>query len=168
MLRKGRYAHKIGRPLNWAVVIDFGIPPVGEERAPEINFSNIRKRIYNWWRYRRDVGIVDGPLIDWCSWEAPNGKAHVNWLINVPDELVDDFRELIEQRCDAVIGPIAPDTVHQQPIWNTNGAMKYALKGTETEYARKVEIRASDQGLVWGKRAFCARALGPSAREAAV
>lgn len=166
MLRKGRHAFHMGRPLNWQVVIDFGIQPKGNERQPEIDFTNIRNRVYNWWRYRRQIGVLDGQLFDWWTWEAPNGKAHVNWLLNIPEHLQEEAATMIEKRCKTVLVDLACDTVDQKEVWNTNGAMKYALKGTDAEYAKKIKIRPSDQGRVWGRRASGARALGQAARKA--
>lgn len=64
-----------------------------------------------------------------------------------------------------VIGPQAPDVLHQQAIFNLNGVVRYLLKGTEPQYAEKIEITAQDQGAVWFRRATPSMSLGKTARQ---
>lgn len=165
MLRAGRHAYYLGRPLNHQATIDFGWLDAGDELLPYRQMQDIRRRVWSWWAYKRRKGMVVGALVDWLTWEAPNGKHHANWFINVPDELRSELALVIESRCRKVLGNLARDTVHQQAIWNTNFAMFYTLKGTEEAYARQIGINPTPQGVIWFRRAYASRALGRAARE---
>ena len=165
MLRAGRHAYYMGKTLNWQVTIDFGLVEFGDELVPFQLLQDIRKRVWSWWDYKRRLGIVSGPLLDWVTWECPKNQAHANWLIFMPEALWPEFRRAVNDRCRKVLGELDADTVDQQEIWNANGLMFYTLKGTQPEYAKKIKIKPSEQGTVWFRRAYSARALGPAARE---
>jgi hypothetical protein len=164
MLRKGRHAFHRGTPINWKVTIVFGYPQAGDELEPQRQFQDIRKRVRDWWDYRRKIGRVEGPFVDWRVVEAPGGKVHVDWQMHIPDDLQEEARQAIEDRCRKVLGGLSPETIKQQVIYNSNGAMRYALEGTEPEYARQIKIDPKDQGQVWGRRAAGAMCLGAAAR----
>ena len=113
----------------------------------------------------RKKGLITGPFLDWVTWEAPNGKTHANWKLHIPEEWHHEILKVINNRAEKVLGPLEYDTVHQEPIWNLNGTMFYALEGTEEKYAKKIEIKPKPQGLIWFRRASASRALGRAARE---
>lgn len=166
MLRAGRHAYYIGRPLNWQITIDFGWPDAGGEYGPYRRFQVIRKKVWSWWSYLRRQGVVAGAFLDWATWEAPSGNHHVNWLVSVPDHLLPTLERVVESRCRKVMGALMlSDTIHQQEIYNVNGLMFYALKGSEPDYAEKVGIDPEPQGRIWCRRASPSRALGRAARE---
>ncbi len=164
-MKAGRHSYRMGKPLNWQVTIDFGFQDEGDELKPSKNYQDIRKRFWSWWDYKRKRGQVTGRVYDIYTWEAPDGKQHVNWLIYIPENLLGEACSVIENRCEKVIGRLNPDTVHQQAIYNLTGVLRYVLKGTETEYAKKIDIRPKKQGTIWCRRAVPSRALGKMARE---
>lgn len=155
----------MGRPLNWQVVIDFGWPEQGDEFHPSLQFRDIRRRFRSWWDYKRKQGLVDGSICDLVIWEAPGGKHHVNWLLSIPGHLQLEAQTIITKRMHKVLGDQPDDTLHQQAIYNLNGAIFYLLKGTDPDYARKLDIRPEDQGSIWFRRAVPSMSLGRAARE---
>jgi len=165
MRRAARHSYRMGRALNWQVTIDYGWQEIGDELKPSRLHRDIRKRVWSWWDYKRKKGEVTGPLYDWTTWEAPNGKHHANWLLFIPDELIEEAETVILNRSEKVLGELSSDTVHQQPIYNLNGIVDYSLKGTEPEYAEKVDIDHEPQGTIWCRRAVPSRALGRAARD---
>ena len=157
----------MGQGLNWHVTIDYGWQEIGDELKPSRMHRDIRKRVWSWWDYKRKKGEVTGPIYDLTTWEAPNGKHHANWLLFIPEELIEEAEAVILNRCEKVLGALLPDTVHQQAIYNLNGIVDYSLKGTEPEYAEKVGIVHKPQGTIWCRRAVPSMALGRAARDAA-
>lgn len=165
VLRAARHSWRIGRPINWEVVIDFGWIEPGSELRPSRQFRDIRKRFCSWWDYRRKKGSVRGSICDLAIWEAPGGKHHVNWLLSIPVHMVPDAQAAIAKILHKVLGDQPDDTLHQQPIFNLNGKLLYVLKGTEPDYARQLDIRPKDQGAIWFRRAVPSMSLGRAARE---
>lgn len=159
-----RHSFRINTVLNWQVTIDYGWQEFGSELVPSQQHSNIRKRVWSWWNYKRKKGEVIGKFCDTVIWEAPNGKHHANWLIFCPDILLDELQEVIKNRCQKVLGDQPFDTIHQQNIYNLNGLIDYLLKGTEEEYAKSVGIEPEYQGEVWCRRAVPSISLGRAAR----
>ncbi|MBO0661754.1 hypothetical protein LQ948_04145 [Jiella sp. MQZ9-1] len=152
-------------PLNWNATIDFGWCEAGDELKPASDFQSIRKRVWSWWDYKRKKGLLSGPFLDWVTWEAPNGNHHANWKMHIPEEFHEEITFVIKDRAEKVLGTLEYDVIQQEKIWNLNGTMFYALKGTEEHYAKDIEIIPKPQGLIWSRRASAARALGPAARE---
>jgi hypothetical protein len=155
----------MGRPINWQVVIDFGWPDQGDEFLPSRQFRDIRRRFCSWWDYKRKQGLVAGSICDLAIWEAPGGKHHVNWLLSIPEHALLEAQAVITKRMLKVMGKQPDDTMHQQAVYNLNGNMLYLLKGTEPDYARKLDIRPEDQGTIWFRRAVPSMSLGRTARE---
>ena len=165
ILRAARHSFRIGRPLNWHATIDFGWVEQGDELEPSRTMRDIRRRLCSWWDYKKKRGVVQGPICDTVIWEAPNGQHHANWLLHIPDHLKAEVESVIGKRLRKVMGDVPDDTLHQQPIFNLNGLVAYLLKGTEPNYATKIEIRPVYQGTVWFRRAVPSMSLGRAARE---
>lgn len=164
--RQARHTYRKGTPLNWYVTIDYGWPEVGDELRPSRLHRDIRKRVWSWWNHKRKKGEVVGPLLDLTVWEAANGKHHANWLIFIPEDLIEEATAKILNRSEKVLGSLLSDTVHQKKIYNLNGLVDYLLKGTEPGYAESVGIDHKPQGTVWCRRAVPSMALGKTARDA--
>lgn len=163
--RAVRHSYRMDRPLNWQITIDYGWQDEGNELVPSKLHRDIRRRFWSWWDYKRKKGEVTGQIYDTVIWEAPNGKHHANWLIHIPPSHFDEAKTTIENRCEKVLGEFKFDVLHQQEIYNLNGLTAYLLKGTEPDYAKKVEIRPEYQGIVWCRRAVPSMALGRAARD---
>lgn len=163
--RAARHAWRVGRELTRYVVINFPNPPEGDELAPQRAFMEIRRKCRSWWDYKRKKDPTIGPLTDIKIWENKNGIIHMNWLVRIPDDLVDEFSVKREKWIEKVI-PGQPDgTVKDEAIYNLNGVLNYVLKGTEPNKAATFGIRPSDQGVIWGRRATASINLGRSARD---
>ncbi|MER9458173.1 hypothetical protein [Mesorhizobium sp. M0478] len=104
LLRAARHSWRVGRPINWQVVIDFGWPDQGEEFRPSRQFRDIRRRFCSWWDYKRKQGLVDGSICDLVIWEAPGGKHHVNWLLSIPEHMQAEAQAIVEKRMKKVLG----------------------------------------------------------------
>lgn len=160
-----RHSYRLNKTLNWQVTIDYGWQKFGSELIPSKLQSNIRKRVWSWWNYKRKKGEVSGKFCDVVIWEAPDGKHHANWLIFCPEHLLIELQRVIEDRSKKVLGTQPFDTIHQQSIYGLNGLVDYLLKGTEEEYAKSVGIDPKYQGEVWCRRAVPSISLGRAARD---
>lgn len=138
---------------------------MGDEIQPKKLHQAIRKKVRSWWDYKRKKGEVNEPLLDVTIWEAPEGKLHAHWMLQIPLSLLKEAEAVIRSRCEKVLPILQCDTFHCRKIYNLNGLMAYLLKGTEPEYAKKIDIIPENQGPVWGRRTTSSMALGKSARE---
>jgi len=166
MKRAGRYAWKIGRGLNLWVVINFECPE-GDELLPQRQFQAIRKKMRSWLEYRQGkLNLPRSPITDIRTWEHVGERYHVNWVVHVPDQMIDEFQEKLPKWIEKVMGELKD--CHVQKVYHFNGLLKYILKGTLASHAHRFGIDPSPQGRVWGRRAVAARCLGRAARESAV
>lgn len=163
ILRAARHAWAIDRELNFFIVINFPLRD-GDELSPQKDFRKIRTKARSWMYHRRKSRVVD-PLTDVRVWEAKSGIVHVNWMLHVPDGLIAAFLERLPVWIEKTFGVLSPECYHVTPIYNVNGLLRYALKGTEKGHAHRFGIRHDHQGEVWGRRAVSATCLGRSARE---
>lgn len=163
--RAVRHAWRIGKPLNKWVVINFPTPPEGYELVPQRVFTTIRKKAWTWWDYHRKKGMVSGSFYDCRVWENPNGFLHVNWLMHVPENLEATFHKKAQEWYLKVITDGKDEDFFIRNVENTNGLLKYLLKGTEAGAAAAFGINHIDQGTVWGRRAVPSMSLGRARRE---
>lgn len=177
ILKAGRHAWAIERDLNTYVVINF-ISPLGDEFRPQREFQKIRTKARSWLYNKRggglfgstgkgkDKGFVD-PITDLRVWENANGRVHVNWPIHIPKKYQKEFRKKLPVWIEKVFGDLPARCFKVKRIYNINGLMRYMLKGTQREYAKRIKVRPVPQGEVYGRRAQCSGSLGRAARSKA-
>lgn len=106
------------------------------------------------------------PFSDCRIWENPNGFLHANWLIHIPENLIEDFQKKLKRWVAKVLPDMDQTTeLYDDEIFNVNGLLKYTLKGTDAAKADRFGIRHIDQGTIWGRRAVASMNLGKAARE---
>lgn len=172
ILRAGRHAWAIERDLNTYVVINF-LCPEGDEFKPQREFQKIRTKARSWLYNKRGRGGLLGPskkgsftdpITDLRVWENANGRVHVNWPIHVPKRYLKEFKEKLPVWIEKVFGDLPTRCYKIKRIYNINGLMRYMLKGTEKGYAKRIKVRHSHQGTVFGRRAQASGCLGKASR----
>ena len=166
MLHSARTADAIGRPLNKFVTINLWQLGIDHESASAA-FQKLRERPFaSWSRYRpRGKGTPRNgpPTYAWVI-EAPEGRAHVHWMLHVQDDQEHDFATKLGRwilRLGGVkelpFGALRVENVH-----NADGLKLYFSKGLQPQLADRWGIRHVDQGLVHGRRAGTSRNIGPA------
>lgn len=160
-------------PLNYVVTIQWNKTKTGED-----NFQALRnQRFCRWLRTRsKQLGKDFKPYYTFSR-----EKNHVHWSVYIPDELIDEFRDLLPRWITSLEAkgegprkraenhqPAPEGTVVVERNRNSVTARNYQLKGIEPEQAFRLGIKEpSDEGVVFGKRAGVSRTLGWAARERA-
>lgn len=169
LLHSARTAAAVGRPFNIAICIDTWALGIVAEAADSSFRRMRRQRFARWSTYRpRATGIArNGPPVDTWVWEAPCGRHHVHWLLHVAPARQAEFRSKLLKWVAAMAGlsagaALPHDAVHIADVINAEGMKLYLAKGVDPHYARLWNIRPVNCGMVIGRRAGSARAVGPS------
>tara|TARA_R110002072_G_scaffold302681_1_gene487270 strand:+ start:22212 stop:22961 length:750 start_codon:yes stop_codon:yes gene_type:complete len=159
--------------LNLFVTIQWNLT-----NSKQDNFAALRnQRFCRWLRTRCDqLGISVAPYYVYAR-----EKNHVHWLVHIPEELIDEFTDLVsrwvtslEQKGNAQRkraqnhDPAPKGTVKIERVGNSVAVRKYLLEGMRPADAFRLGIKKiSPQGEIVGRRTGVSRTLGPAARKAA-
>jgi hypothetical protein len=159
--------------LNLMVTIQWNLTKTGEDHFAELR----HQRFCRWLRTRcEQLGLSVAP-----HYVYAREKNHVHWLVHVPEQLVEEFKNLVPRWITSLEhkgkGPRkraenhepAPNgTVHIEQVRNSVAARKYLLKGIDPDEAFRFGIKVVEpQGTVVGRRTGVSRTLGPTARKKA-
>ena len=169
LLHSARTAATIGRPFNVVVCISTWALEIDEEIASDSFRQMRRQKFGRWSSYKpRATGIPkNGCPVDTWEIEAPNGRHHVHWMLNIrPENRAEFERKLVKWVRDMAGLSASEDlpegAVHVTTVANAEGKKLYMAKGTDPLYARLWGITPVDCGTVYGRRAGTALALGPA------
>ncbi len=134
--------------------------------------ADLCSKFGRWLRYQSKKAVSAGqPALGPPTYEvvleAPGGIHHAHWLVFVPDEVKEIFRVTLPKWLEKVAGDITVPVgaIHIEPIREIMALSRYCMKGVDRHHARRCYVRPTDQGVVWGKRVFISRSLGPTARQ---
>ena len=168
-----RTAAAINRPLNTYVTIN-----VMQTEAPEeetsARFLKLRERRFGRWASyipKSTRRPRNGPPTDVWVIEAPNGHAHIHWVLHIDPVHQEEFEKKLVRWVDAEfkIGTWAEHAVDIRPVQaNTASTLgAYLAKGTDPNLAAFYYIPdrfLSPQGVVYGKRSGVSLNLATAAR----
>ena len=163
-----RFANDNGLPLNLMVTIDFTSLGISDENATHF-FQDTWGRFTRWYAYQRKKGRAFGSFDGYAVHEHPaGGPRHVHWVMRVPDGARIEVERVIRQRIEKLTGlACLGQAVHFQEVRKAGGIAKYTLKGVQPQYAGHFFMRASDQGVIHGRRITVSRSIGFAARQRA-
>lgn len=136
-------------------------------------FQKIRHKYRDWLSYHcRATGRRIAPMYTY-SFEAP-GKPHINWVLNVPPELLEEFLDKLPKWIVRVQGPLGPYDLRVKDI-NPHAYKQmanYIVKGCDPAfvdhfYLGELYAKHGPQGAFWGRRAGVSPALNRGARDLA-
>ena len=165
------YAKKVGRPLNWYVVIC--CDEEGANKTASAICRDVRDRFRAWLlNAAKRYGCEKCPPTYVQSIEDPTGThPHANWVVHVPPMLSDEFLKKLPQWLRKAQGGLRPlDICAQQVDPETDKTLaKYVMKGANEMYVEYfyLEKFASPQGIVWGRRTCVSPSIGRTARREA-
>lgn len=169
MLHSPRTAAATGRPFNTVVCISTWVLGIAAEDASRLFRHMRRQRFGRWASYRpRSMETPkNGTPADTWTFEAPDGRHHVHWMLHIrPENRAEFARKLVRWvRAMAGIPPHAElpvDAIHIGRAKNPEGKKLYMAKGIDPFYGPLFRIRPVDCGVVHGRRAGTARSLGPA------
>jgi hypothetical protein len=164
------YARYLGCPLNRYVVINFD---ANDADLASWVFMRIRDKYRDWHnrKTRQITGTAQLPKYIYTL-ENPNGHAHVNWVIHVPDQLLGEFMRKLPAWVKKAKGrSVGPYDIHTKPVnEDTHKTLaKYVLKGIDPLFVDYLHLAnfAQPQGRIWGRRACSSASLNKAARKAA-
>ena len=161
------YAAEKGAPLNQYAVVN--LRDAGGSGAAAV-FSDIRHRYRDWLYHLRKTGRSNARPMYIYTLENPRDEfAHANWALHLPPELENEFLRKLPQWLARAQGLCAANDCHVQPI-NPDYAKrlaKYIVKGVDPAYIAHFYLSetATDQGMIYGKRAGVSPSLGPAMRK---
>jgi hypothetical protein len=160
-----RFANDNGRPLNLLITIDFTSLGISELEAGAF-FRNIWARVGRWWAYQRKKGRSFGPFDCYAVHEHPEqGPRHVHWFVRAPFGGRAELERVVRARLEKVTGLVCLGrAIHFLDVERPGGVAKYMLKGVHPSYASHFHMKASDQGLIYGRRLTISRSIGAAAR----
>ncbi|WP_179141570.1 hypothetical protein [Primorskyibacter flagellatus] len=169
LLHSPRTAAAIGKPMNTVVCIDLWLLDIAAEDASRLFREMRRQKFGRWSSYkpRHTNSPRNGTPSDTWVIEAPNDRHHVHWMLHVKPEHYTEFKEKLAKwvRCMAGLDQseaLPEGALHICPATNPEGKKLYMAKGIDPFYARMFRIRPVESGVVHGKRAGTAPALGPA------
>lgn len=165
------FAYSRGRPFNIYAVVNLR---ESVQAASTTIFEAIRNKFRRW--YKRKIqargGFYKDPFYLYTL-ENPNGMPHVNWLLNLPDDMVAEFEKKLPVWVKKAQGACGIFDVHVQPISQKRREYKhlakYVLKGTDALFIEHFFLDGvhAPQGIIYGKRAGVSLSLGNSTMKAA-
>lgn len=165
-LHSARTAAAIGRPLNTHVTLSLWLMNIGHDTASAV-FRALRERHFQRWsRYapRGQQSVRNGPPTYAWVVEAPQGRAHVHWMIHISPGNEERFSAAltnwVAKRTSAT--PIPATAIDIKPITHAEGLKLYLAKGLDPYLARLWRIRPEEAGIVMGRRCGTSRNLGPA------
>ncbi|SHM68841.1 hypothetical protein SAMN05444398_1383 [Roseovarius pacificus] len=169
LLHSPRTAAAIGRPMNVVVCIDMRLLGIAAEEA-SATFRKMRRQKFGRWSGYKPRGTgtpKNGTPVDTWVIEAPNGRHHVHWMLHIQPENRAEFEEKLVRWVRSMAGmklsaPLPDGALHVTDAHNPEGKKLYMAKGIDPFYARLFRITHVPGGIVFGRRAGTARALGPS------
>lgn len=161
------FAKHIGYPLNRYVVLNFD-EETSETTGTEI-FSRVRHKFRDWLNGRmKKRGLQPIAPAYVYSHENPDKNPHVNWMVHVPEFLMEEFLAKLPKWLEKAQGIVRPFDVDVQLVDpHTDKVLaKYILKGTDERYVPYLHLQnyAEPQGQVFGRRATASIAIGRKAR----
>lgn len=168
-----RTAAAIDRPLNTYVTINIMQTEAPEEET-SARFLKLRERRFGRWASYTPKGAKgsrNGPPTDVWVIEAPNGHAHIHWVLHVDPTQQDEFEKKLVRWVESAfkIGTWAEHAVDIRPVQaNTASTLgAYLAKGTDPNLAAFYYIPdrfLSPQGVVHSKRSGVSLNLATAAR----
>ena len=169
LLHSPRTAAAIGRPMNTVVCIDMWLLDILAEDASRLFRHMRRQKFGRWSSYKpRSTGLPrNGTPSDTWVIEAPNGRHHVHWMLHVQPANRAEFEAKLVRWVKDMAGlpqheDLPEGALHIDTATNPEGKKLYMAKGIDPFYARLFRVRPVDSGVVHGKRAGTAPALGPA------
>lgn len=159
-----RFAEGHGAPLNTFITINF--TEVGLAAGASRAFRKLLcQRFAPWLRRSSGARVRTAPTYVWAI-ENTASTVAAHWLVHLPNGTTKAFVDRLHSWLENLAGtPPLARTVQIKRVYNLIGARRYILKGVSPDWARHLGIRASDQGVVNGKRSGFSRNLGPAARK---
>ncbi|ASK89648.1 hypothetical protein SPHFLASMR4Y_02915 [Sphingorhabdus sp. SMR4y] len=165
--------------LNMYVTINWDLTETGHD-----NFKELRnQRFCRWLRTRcKQLEICVPPTYVYSREQDPeHGHDHVHWQVHVPEQLIEEFTDLVPRWITSLENkgepprkrsqnhqPAPDGSVDIQVARNSVAIRKYLLKGIDPREAYRFGIRKmSSQGTVVGPRTGVSRSLGKGARDRA-
>ncbi len=154
-------------PLNQFVTINYSKTACQPSEASAAFRRLLGSWFARWLRRHPKNHRQRPPTYVWC-FEAAGGQIAVHWLVHIPRGLIREFGRTLPTWIAATTGEVDDrSVVKHRRIYNLIGVRRYILKGMDPHVAKQWAIKASDQGIVIGKRCGFSRNLGPVARTAA-
>jgi hypothetical protein len=166
LLHSARTARALGRPLNTHVTLSLWHLGLSPENASGF-FREVRERHFQRWSAYIPRGTMKprngDPTYTWVI-EAPEGRAHVHWMLHLAAGQKRAFRSALLRWIRRRSGQtdIPDSVVNIAPVRNAEGLKLYLAKGMDPHLARLWGITHRDQGQVRGRRAGTSRNLGPA------
>jgi hypothetical protein len=169
LLHSPRTAVALGRPFNLVVCISTWALGIEEQQASD-RFRQMRRTRFGRWSSRRTARTGaprNGTPTDTWVFEAPNGRHHVHWMLHIRPKNQDDFEAKLVRWVREMAGlpkgaELPEGALHIAPAPNPEGKKLYMAKGLDPHLASRFRIDPVDSGIIYGRRADTARALGPS------
>lgn len=166
LLHSARTAAALHRPFNTFVTISLWKLGGDGETVSLFIRELIERHFHRWsiYRPRSEAKPRNGPpTYAWVA-EAPNGFAHVHWMLHIQSGREVAFAMALQRWVARRTGAkIIPEGVIQmKPVIEAEGLKLYFAKGLDPHLARLWRIRPTDCGSVSGVRARVSRNLGPS------
>lgn len=132
-------------------------------------FARVRHKFRDWMNSRfKKLGFQPAAPAYVYSHENPDGNPHVNWMVHVPEFLLEEFRKKLPKWLGKAQGCVRPFDIDVQLVDpHTDKVLaKYILKGTDERYVPYLHLQnyAEPQGQVFGRRATASIAIGRKAR----
>lgn len=155
--------------MNVVGCIDLELLGIAPEKASEAFRKMRRQKFGRWSNYKpKTTGVPkNGTPVDTWVIEAPNGRYHVHWMLNVQPHNRAEFEVKLEKWVRGMaqmshLELLPAEALHVTDAYNPEGKKLYMAKGIDPFYARLFKIDPVPGGVVFGRRAGTARALGPA------
>lgn len=169
LLHSARTAKALGRPMNVAVCIDLELLGIAPEKSSGAFCKMRRQKFGRWSSYKpKATGAPkNGAPVDTWVIEAPNDRYHVHWMLNVDPRNRTEFEVKLEKWVKEMaqidcLEVLPAGALHITDVYNPEGLKLYMAKGIDPFYAPLFKINPVPGGVVIGRRAGTARALGPA------
>ena len=165
--------------LNMYVTINWDLTETGQD-----NFKELRnQRFCRWLRTRcKQLGVCVPPTYVYSREQDPvHGHYHVHWQVHVPEQLIEEFTDLVPRWITSLENkgdpprkrsqnhePAPDGSVDIQVARSSVAIRKYLLKGIDPREAFRFGIHeVLQQGTIVGPRTGVSRSLGKGARNRA-
>lgn len=162
------FAKNTGHPMNLYVVLH-----LRDQLSASVTtqFTKIRRKFRNWYNYRqKKAGLQALPPIYTYAFEAPTGAVHVNWVLHIPHDMLEEFERKLHQWIEKATGDLQPFDISVKSITpdTDKRVANYCNKGVDpiyTDYFKLGDI-AAPQGRIHGRRVTVSTAISRASREA--
>ncbi|MBL1422553.1 MAG: hypothetical protein COC24_018765 [Alphaproteobacteria bacterium] len=162
------FAKNTGHPMNVYTVLH-----LRDQLSASVTtqFTKIRRKFRNWYNYRqKKSGGQALPPIYTYTIEAPTGAVHVNWVLHMPEGMLEEFQKKLQQWVEKTTSDLQPFDIKITRITpdTDKRVANYCNKGVDPQYVEYFKLGkiAEPQGRIHGRRVTVSTAISRASREA--